>query len=262
MKVVIIEDEPIGARRLKRLLLQVNPNTEVVATLESVMEAKAWIENIELGNIDLFFSDIQLADGLAFDIFEGSPVPVPIIFTTAYDEYALRAFRYNGIAYLLKPVQESEFRQALEKFRRERTLYTADQMDRLLEWMDQFRQQATPHPTFICYRNDKIIPIACERVACFFIRRGVVFAATPTDEYMLDESLDDIETSLPSALFFRISRQCIVQRQYIVNARAYPGNRLAVTLSISVSDDIVVSRERVPSFKKWLAGQDNGRLSL
>ena len=108
MKVVIIEDEPIGARRLKRLLLQVSPNTEVVATLESVMEAKAWMENIELGNIDLFFSDIQLADGLAFDIFEGSPVPVPIIFTTAYDEYALRAFRYNGIAYLLKPVQESE----------------------------------------------------------------------------------------------------------------------------------------------------------
>lgn len=106
MKVVIIEDEPIGARRLKRLLLQVSPNTEVVATLESVMEAKAWMENIKIGNIDLFFSDIQLADGLAFDIFEGTTVPVPIIFTTAYDEYALRAFRYNGIA-----ICSSQFRK-------------------------------------------------------------------------------------------------------------------------------------------------------
>jgi two-component system response regulator LytT len=254
MKVVIIEDEPIGARRLKRLLLQVSPGSEVVATLESVVEAKTWMESVDLGSIDLFFSDIQLADGLAFDIFEDTTVPVPIIFTTAYDEYALRAFRYNGIAYLLKPVQEEELRQALEKFHRERTLYTAHQMENLLERMDQFRLQTTPYTTFICYRNDKIIPVTCERVACFFIRHGVVFAATETDEYMLDESLDEIEAALPPALFFRISRQCIIQRQYIVNARTYPGNRLAVTLSIAVPDDIVVSRERVPSFKKWLAG--------
>jgi len=256
MKIVIIEDEAIGARRLERMIHDIDPTIEVIAVLESMMEAKEWLNAHQPEEVDLFLSDIQLSDGLAFDIFEHYDAPLPIIFTTAYDEYALRAFKLNGIDYLLKPIQEGELRAAIEKYKKTKATYVQFQVDQLMRMLEHVQQVQSSWPTFLSYRKDKMIPVSSERVAYFVINQGIVFAITDEDQYMLEEHLDDIASKLPDAAFFRINRQCIVQRQFILNASLYSGYRLQLSLTIPTSEELIVSREKVCAFKQWLV-QDN-----
>ncbi len=254
MRVVIIEDERIGARKLKRMLLSIDPTIQFVAVLESVFDAKQWFSCHSVADVDLFFSDIQLSDGLSFEIFDEIHALFPIIFTTAYNEYALRAFKLNGIDYLLKPIQKEDLESALDKFSKTRSNYSNNQLTELRLLINQFQQSVASCMSFISYRNDKIIPLPCEDICCFYTKNNLVLAVTEKFEYVIDGSMEDIEARLPNNLFYRANRQFIVQRKFIANAKNYSNNRLLLTLTVKTVDEIIINREKVAQFKRWLMG--------
>jgi len=254
MRVLIIEDEGIAIRKLKKLISEINSEIEIVAALESVYDAKKWFQSHSLSEIDLLFSDIQLSDGLSFDIFENIHVDLPIIFTTAYDEYALRAFKLNGVDYLLKPIQKEELKQAIGKFENTKKLYSQTQIIDIQSLINQFQHTAVKYPSFISYQKDKLIPLSCENIAYFYIKNLIVYAVVDKIEYVLEETMDEIEKRLPTQLFFRANRQFIIQKKYVLNAEIYFNNRLIVRLTVKTLEDIIISREKTGLFKNWLLG--------
>ncbi len=254
MRVVIIEDESIAIRKLKKLISEIDSEIEIVAALESVYDAKKWFQTHFFSDIDLLFSDIQLSDGLSFEIFEEVQVKLPIIFTTAYDEYALRAFKLNGVDYLLKPIQKEELQRAIQKFEETKKQYSQNQLLDIQSLIKQFQQTAVKYPSFISYQKDKLIPINCENIAYFYIQNLIVHAVVEKNEYVLEETLDEIEKRLPAQLFFRANRQFIIQKKYVSNAEIYFNNRLIVRLTLKTPEDIIISREKTALFKNWLTG--------
>ena len=254
MKVVIIEDESIAIRKLKKLISEINPEIEIIAELESVYDAKKWFQSNSISKIDLLFSDIQLSDGLSFEILEKIDLKLPIIFTTAFDEYALKAFKLNGVDYLLKPIQKEELKQAIDKFESTKKLYSQNQLIDIQLLINQFKHSSIKFPNFISYQKDKLIPIVCENVAYFYIQNLIVYAVIDKTEYVLDETMDEIEKRLPSQLFFRANRQFIIQKKYILNAEIYFNNRLILRLIVKTPEDIIISREKTSLFKNWLIG--------
>jgi len=254
MRVVIIEDESIAIRKLKKIISEINPEIEIVAALESVYDAKKWFQAHSLSEIDLLFSDIQLSDGLSFEIFENIEINIPIIFTTAYDEYALRAFKLNGVDYLLKPIQKEELKHAINKFENTKKQYSKSQIIDIQALISQFQHSAVKYPSFISYQKDKLIPLASENVAYFYIQNLIVYAVVDKTEYVLDETMDEIEKRLPAHLFFRANRQFIIQKKYVSNAELYFNNRLLVHLCLKTPEDIIISREKTSLFKDWLTG--------
>jgi len=253
MNVILIEDEAIALRKLKKVILEIAPETIFVAELESVYDAKNWfLQNSSL-HIDLIFSDIQLSDGLSFEIFEALNTQLPIIFTTAYDEYALRAFKLNGIDYLLKPVQKEELQKTLNKFNLTRTSYSNLQLLQLQQLIQQLKMPVKAMPTFISYVKDQLIPFSAESVVCFYKFNQVVTAVTEQREFVLNETLEEIENRLPAELFFRANRQFIIQKKFVVNAELYFNNRLVVHLKQKTPEKIIISREKAGVFKEWLS---------
>ena len=253
MKVVIIEDESIAIRKLKKLLYEINSDIKVIAELESVLDAKEWFRQPLSQEIDLCFSDIQLLDGLSFEIYEDIDANFPIIFTTAYDEYALRAFKLNGVDYLLKPIQKEELVKALQKFEKTRKQTSNNQSIDFQQVIKHFQQSLTS-PSFISYYKDKIIPLPCENIAYFYAQNHIIYALVDKNEYVLDNSMEEIESRLPEFNFFRANRQFIIQRKFILNAEQYFNNRLMVHLSVKTPESIIISREKTSLFKKWLSG--------
>lgn len=253
MNVILIEDEAIALRKLKKVILEIAPETIFVAELESVYDAKNWFQQYNSLNIDLIFSDIQLSDGLSFEIFEALNTQLPIIFTTAYDEYALRAFKLNGIDYLLKPVQKDELQKALDKFKQTRASYSNQQLLQLQQLIQQMRQPAKAIPTFISYVKDQLIPFSAGSVVFFYTSNQVVTAFTEQREFVLNETLEEIENRLPDDTFFRANRQFIVQKKFVTNAELYFNNRLIVHLKRKTPEKIIISREKAGAFKEWLS---------
>jgi len=252
MNTVIIEDEGVALRKLRKLLLEVNPSVVIVAELESVQEAREWFRMNSQASVDIILSDIQLSDGLSFEIFEEIKTHLPVIFTTAYDEYALRAFKLNGIDYLLKPIVKEELRLALEKFAQTKKMYSQDHLSDLHKLISDFRFRPAILPGFISYSKGKLIPVQSESVICFYLRDQTVYAVTAHAEYPLEETLDQIESRLPKDCFFRANRQFIITRNHIANAEAYFNSRLVVRLDIKLSEQIIISRDKAPLFKEWL----------
>lgn len=256
MKVVLIEDERVAMRRLVKLIEAVAPQMTIIAKLESVFDAKAWFANtpVQAQAIDLILTDIQLSDGLSFEILDTLPNTLPIIFTTAYHEYALRAFKHNGVDYLLKPVEKEELARALHKFEQTRTAYATHQLDRLKSMILQLQTVRPQCPTFIAYQQEKFIPLACEAIAFFYTQNQIVYAVIGDKTYGLEETLEEIEKQVPSALFFRANRQFIIQKKFILNAEAYFNQRLLVRMYPKPPEDIIISREKATAFKNWLKG--------
>jgi len=254
MKVVIIEDESIAIRKLKKIISEINSKIEIVVALESVYDAKNWFQSNSLSEIDLLFSDIQLSDGLSFEIFEKIQVNLPIIFTTAYDEYALRAFKLNGVDYLLKPIQKDELKQAISKFEQTKKRYSQNQLIDIQLLINQFQQSVVKYPSLISYQKNKLIPLTCENIAYFYIKNLIIYAVVDKTEYVLEETLDEIEKRLPWQFFFRANRQFIIQKKYISNAEIYFSNRMLVRLTVKTPEDIIISREKTSIFKNWLMG--------
>ncbi|RMG69264.1 MAG: DNA-binding response regulator [Bacteroidetes bacterium] len=249
MNVLIIEDEDLAAKRLTRLLGQLAPEARVLATLDSVQGAVAWLQ---AQRADLIFLDIHLADGNSFAIFDQVELHTPIIFVTAYDQYALRAFRHNSLDYLLKPVEEEELARALAKFRASRIPATLD----LQALMAAMQPPAAPpryQQRFLVATGDKIRSIPVGEVAYFFGQQKFVFLITQDGrQHIVDYTLTQLEDLLDPQHFFRINRQFIISYGAIDQMYPYSKSRIRVELS-PVSDlEAVVSIEKTPRFKEWL----------
>ena len=253
MKVLIIEDETAAALNLRSLLGHEFPEVEIVAMTESIVETAEWFA--AGGSPDLVFMDIHLADGNAFKIFERTEISCPIVFTTAYDQYALQAFRVNSIDYLLKPIKADDLRRAITKFERlsgaERTDYT-EKVNRLAQ---SHAEQNSTQQNFLIHVKDKIVPLSKDDIAFFYTSQERVSVYTMSGEnYPMMGSLETIMGRLPESEFFRANRQYIISRKSINDISVWFGSRLSVNLSVAIPEKIIISKARVPEFKAWLAG--------
>lgn len=251
MKAVIVEDEISSARNLARICMEIG-DIDLVARLESIEETVHWFSTNP--DPDILFLDIHLADGSAFEIFEKITIKCPIIFTTAFDQYALRAFRENGISYLMKPLKEEDVQAALRKFDMIRS--GSSMHPALNELLQEFRQKAKyKSHVLVSLRGQKLQPLKVDDIACISIADGLVKAHTYREKiFFLDESMDEIYQRLDPELYFRANRQYIIARDAIKDLDQWFHGRLSVNIAVPVHDRILISRARVKEFKNWLAG--------
>lgn len=252
MRVVIIEDEVLTAEDLKESIQQLDNTVEVVAVLQSVREAVAYFQRNDMP--DLIFSDIQLGDGESFDIYRTVEVTAPVIFCTAYDEYALQAFKTNGIEYILKPFTNASIADAIRKYNNLRRQFTgiATSANTIAETV----QQHTPKPAAILvHYKDKIVPVRLENIVLFYIEKEVLYLMTfDRQHYYLKKSLEEAE-QLCGINFFRVNRQFLVNRKAIKDASHYVSRKLSVNLSVPFREVITISKEKAPQFLAWLSGK-------
>ena len=244
MKALIIEDETAAARNLAAILRQEEPSMEIVATLESVAESIEWLRATP--QPDLLFMDIHLADGDSFRIFDAVEIAAPVIFTTAYDQYALEAFKVNSIDYILKPIKKEELRRAFDKLRR----LSAPQVAEYVEQTNRFVTSRSRG--FLIPFRDKLVPLTPEEIAYFHTSDERVSVATLDGRTLpVDRSLDTLMGQLPAADFYRANRQFIVSRRAIADLSVWFGSRLTLNLCVKTPERIVISKARVPEFKRW-----------
>lgn len=249
MKVLIIEDETIASDRLENILNEISPDIEVLAKLGSIKESVQWLL---INTADLIFLDIQLSDGLSFSIFEQVEVKTPIIFTTAYDQYAINAFKVNSIAYLLKPIRKNELSESLAKYKSLKSAYSID-----FESIVSILQDKKPvyRKRFLIQFGDKFRKIETENIAYFFAFDGCVFIKTSEGSlYPIEISLECVENSIDPSLFFRINRKYLVSINSIANMTAWSRSRIKLTLNPppEIDTDAIVSIDRSSDFKKWM----------
>ncbi len=254
MKIVIIEDEKLTAKDLARTILAIEPDIEIVSMLHSVEDGMAFFKNKT--QIDLIFSDIELGDGLSFEIFEKLQIQTPIIFCTAYDQYALEAFKTVGIDYLLKPFSKNTVEKALEKFQRIKSNLTPVANNTVPNLLDLLKNQLFPTktPSVIIQHGDKIIPLDTSSVAIFYIDDTAVFAYTfDGKKHILSQKLDGLEQSMGKA-FFRANRQYLVNRKAVKDASHYFNRKIVVNLTIAFEEQIIIGKLKTTAFIDWLAG--------
>lgn len=244
---LIIEDEKPAARLLARKLnsLGIQP----IEMLHSVEQAKKWFSENQAP--DLIFLDIQLSDGLSFEIFEGLEIQSAIIFTTAFDEFAIRAFKLNSIDYLLKPVAEEELESAIAKFEKLRNKQPNIDLQEIKNLISPDKNQYKTRFSIKVGNSIKLIPI--EEIECFFSEnKGTYAYCDNNSQYLLDQTLEQIEAVLDPQKFFRISRGNIININAIQNIAVHSNSRLRIQLNHCPSQELIVSRERVNDFKEWL----------
>lgn len=248
-RVVIVEDETAAAVNLRSMLQTIDPAIEVVATIESVEEGVEFFAQPH--DVDVVFMDIHLADGDSFRIFQSVDIAVPIIFTTAYDEYALQAFKVNSVDYLLKPFKVDDLRRALEKLDRLTGTERAEERER----RDKMVAEVQPSvETMLVRYKDKIIPVRMDDVAYFYtFAERVTLTTLDGTTYPVDKTLEALSSQLPTDRFFRANRQFIVSRNAVKDIAVWFGSRLALNLTIETPERIIISKARVPEFKSWLA---------
>ena len=248
MKILIIEDEHPAVEKLRRLIQDMLPETEILATLESVEGAVNWLS--ENPHPDLVFMDIQLDDGLCFEIFEHIGLKSPVIFITAYDEYALRAFRVNSIDYILKPVSEEALRRAIKKYK---NLYEdKDYMEKLEKLISTLPYVGKER--FLIRIGEHYRPVQSADIRCIYIREKNNFFFTRSGmSYPVDLSLDRLERMLDPSKFFRVNRNVIIAYSAIRDIISYSSSRIRIIIEgWDAGEDIIVSRERVAAFKEWM----------
>ncbi len=250
MNVIIIEDEKPSARRLQRMLNELHVETEIM--LHSVEESINWFQNNE--HPDLIFLDIQLSDGLSFEIFEAIDIKSAIIFTTAYDEYALQAFKLNSIDYLLKPIDDEELEEAVNKYKDR----TAEKKSVTLDFNDIKKLLVNPidreyKKRFSIKVGQHLKLINIEDIECFYSEnKGTYLYTNESRNYLLDTTLDKLENELEPQTFFRINRKFFVNINAIKDMVSYTNSRLQIKLITYNEQKVIVARERVKDFKAWL----------
>lgn len=250
MKVLIIEDESIAAQALELLVKETSPEAEILSVLQTIEESVGWFEENSMP--DLVFMDIHLADGSSFAIFEKVEITCPIIFTTAYDEYALKAFEVNSIDYLLKPINKLDLERALNKYQNLTANTEKASLEGLLAQMGTLRKKYKT--CFLIPERDKLIPLATSNIAYVYIDTKTVKAiAMDGHTYYLNQTLDEIMAQLDPEQFFRANRQFIISRLAVKDMTVWFGNKLAVNLTVAVPEKIIVSKARVGEFKTWFA---------
>jgi DNA-binding LytR/AlgR family response regulator len=251
MRIVIIEDEPQAAERLSHLVAELKPGAQILAKLDTVKRSVEWIGSHP--TVDLIFMDIQLADGLSFEIFEKVEVKSPIIFTTAYNEYALKAFKVNSIDYILKPVDKEELRAAFAKY--DNLLRTPPDASKMMESISYAMQMLTKKykERFILKVGEHLKSVEVTDILFFFSLEKTTFAQTKDGrKHILDFTLDQLEELLNPDRFFRINRKYIIAVDSLQDMISHVNSRLKLVLKTSDDDDIIVARERVQEFKDWL----------
>ena len=248
MKIVVIEDEKITADDLIENLLAVKPNYTIVKILKSISEALVFFQ--QQPEVDLIFSDIQLGDGLSFDIFKKVKINVPIIFCTAYNEYALEAFKANGIDYILKPFNIAEIKKAIEKFEL-LTNKNEVSINKLLEYLS-IKQPTANNVSILVYQKDVIIPINNYDIAILQLNNGIVKLVTFNGTiYFTTQSLEEIE-KLNLTFYFRANRQFVLHRKIVKDVVQHFNRKLLVRLAMPFDEEIFISKEKTPAFLAWL----------
>lgn len=255
MKVVIVEDEIIAAQTLQRLIMEIRSDFQIETILQTVEDCIEWFCSNPAP--DLVFMDIHLADGSSFSIFDKVDIDSPIIFTTAYNEYALEAFEVNGIDYLLKPINKARLTKAIMKFGN--ISFRKDNLqliEKLVRSLDEKQNRRKTH--FLVPHKDKLLPLAIDDIAYLYAEMKVAKAVTfEGQSYLLDYSLDELMRNLNEEYFFRVNRQYIVSHKAIKDLSVWFMGKLAINLNIPFSDKIFVSRGRVPAFKIWFTREQN-----
>lgn len=248
---LIIEDEPLAATRLQGLLTKLDPVMIVINVLDSVKAAVNWFNTNEAPQ--LVFMDIQLADGLSFEIFENARVNSPVIFTTAYDEYAIKAFKVNSIDYLLKPIDEDSLIKALDKFRSLNETQATQQT--ILAQIGSAMQKLTQKykERFVTKVGEHLKFIDVGEILYFYSEEKATFCKSKDNRtHILDFTMDQLEQLIDPAQFYRINRKYIVKIEAIADMISHTNSRLRIVLKGSDDNDVIVARERVQDFKRWL----------
>ena len=253
MKIVIIEDELLTAKDLAECIAKAEPAAQIIATLPSVKEAIAFFK--ENDEPDLIFSDIQLGDGVSFEIFNTLKKTIPVIFCTAYDEYALNAFKAAGIDYILKPFTVKTITAALEKynaFKNKFSCSTTTDYNSMATVMDNIRKQK--QQCLLVYYKEKILPVMVADIALLYLQNDTTHLLTfNKQQYFIDKTLEEIENTVASD-FYRANRQYLVNRKAIKDISQYFGRKLIINLSIPFDEKITVSKAKANHFLAWLAG--------
>lgn len=251
MRVIIIEDEIPAANRLSRMLQDLDEDIEVIATLDSVEASVAWLREESADDVELIFMDIQLADGLSFSIFQQVKLLKPVIFTTAFDHYVLKAFKVNSVDYLLKPIDAGELKQAVSKYRR---VYRGN--GGLAEKIEKLVQEMSPakYKERLLIRRGQQLHYLKTAATAHCHADGKLCYATDFNgnSFLLDNTLHELEEVLAPAQFYRVNRQLLVNIESIKKVHTFLGGRLKLELTPPTSADTIVSRERVNGFKDWL----------
>ena len=255
MNILLIEDEPLVAKNLEKLVSQIEPSGTILAVLGTVKEAVDWLKNKQ--EPDLILADIQLSDGVSFDIFHEIEPQCPIIFTTAYDEYAIRAFKLNSIDYLLKPIDKEELSKAFDKFKHWSFRSNSDYLEQfrtLLKEVENKSELTSYKNRFTAHFQRNIVAIQSEKIVCFF-RDEVIWIQTTDNQKMITDyhSLDEIEELLNPTFYFRANRQYIVQKNAIESYRTHFSGTIELKLCVKTKEEVVVSKEKAHQFRHWFA---------
>ena len=252
MKVLIIEDEAPAFRRLQRILEELEPTVEIIDVIDSVSESVKWLRNHE--QVDLIFMDIQLADGLSFQIFDQLEVKSPVIFTTAYDEYTLKAFSVNSIDYLLKPIDKDLLKKSLDKYSSMKEVFQGNNSLDLNAIIKSIQLEEKRYKSrFLIKVKDQLVSVETKNIAYFYTEDGLVFIKTKSDKkYIADFTLDELEDLLDPTAFFRLNRQFIAQFDAIESSFQWDKGKLKVALTPNTKTAVLVSRDRANEFKRWL----------
>lgn len=253
MNILIIEDELLAAERLQMLLKQYDSSINVLACLESIEESVQWLQTKPLP--DLLLMDIQLSDGHSFEIFNQVKLSRPVIFTTAYDNYAIKAFQHFGIDYILKPVTSEALATAIQKYRSLSNGFSANIYTSLAEEIKE-KNPSRYKDRFLAKIGSRTFFIQTDEIAYFYADNKIVYLADREgNRFIINYSIEKLEPLLDPYLFFRINRKMIVHSKMIDLIKPFYNNRLKISLrNLTLQEDIIVSRERVRSFKKWAEG--------
>lgn len=248
MRILIVEDESAAFDILKTMLLSLDSTIQIVANTESIDQTISWLENNQAP--DLIFMDIHLSDGSSFIIFDHIEIQIPIVFTTAYDQYALEAFKVNSIDYLLKPIKESELQRALTKFSKLSNLDMKTYIDRLT----QLRIESKSYKDrLLVPLKDKLLPIALDEISYFYTSdKSTIICLSNGEQYPYSKTLEQIYTELNPQHFYRANKQFIIHRNSVKEITIWFDNRLLISLDNDVPERIYVSKNKAANFKAWV----------
>jgi len=251
MKVLIIEDEAPAFRRLQKVLEEVKPSIEILEVIDSVSDSIKWLQNHSMP--ELIFMDIQLSDGLSFEIFEEVKITTPVIFTTAFDEYMLRAFKVSSIDYLLKPIKKEELEKSLNKYEELKKSFGTPELPDLNELISKIKLDEKKYKCrFLVKQGDRLTSITTKDIAFFYTNNGLVYIKTHGGRnHMIDYTLDELEQQLEPDKFYRANRQFIINFPSIKTVHKWYKGKLKLETYLPTDSEITVSAEKASAFKEW-----------
>lgn len=254
LRIILIEDEAATARNLEFILKEINPGIEVVVTLQSISDSEAWFAGKEAPDYDLIFSDIRLSDGLSFEIFKRIPPQKPVVFVTAYSDYAIEAFRNNGIDYVLKPFDRDEIQRTLLKYHTLITNGIQTEQARTQALLKQLEITTKRYKkSFLMHHCGRLILVEAAKISWFYTANETVYAQTTAgQQYIVEFTLEQLERDLDPELFFRANRQFIINRNSIHTVEYFFNGRLLIRTHPSSQEQIIVSKAKAMMFRRWL----------